>query len=255
MLHLTDAQLLQLADQELPPEQSTELELHLTQCHVCLARQAGLLDAMAGFIGAREALLLPPIPPGDASSQLLRTRLQAFREAPAPQPKWVWPAVAAALVVSGFWWLTTRTDRPLKPDARLTPGATLALSREQICAVPANDSLRVVPASLAGQVFNNYGIQPAPRRYEVDYLIAPALGGATDVRNLWPQPYATGVWNAGVKDALETQLRQLVCQGLVDLPTAQREIATDWIAAYRKYFQTDLPLAAHASYRKDRPWE
>jgi hypothetical protein len=35
----------------------------------------------------------------------------------------------------------------------------------------------------------------------------------------------------------------LVCEGRLDLPTAQREIATNWIAAYKKYFHTDKPLA------------
>ena len=29
----------------------------------------------------------------------------------------------------------------------------------------------------------------------------------------------------------------------LDLATAQREIATNWIEAYKKYFHTDQPLA------------
>ncbi len=35
----------------------------------------------------------------------------------------------------------------------------------------------------------------------------------------------------------------MVCAGEVDLATAQRDIATDWIAAYKKYFHTDRPLS------------
>jgi hypothetical protein len=35
----------------------------------------------------------------------------------------------------------------------------------------------------------------------------------------------------------------MVCAGKLDLSTAQREIATDWIAAYKKYFHTDRPLS------------
>jgi hypothetical protein len=46
-------------------------------------------------------------------------------------------------------------------------------------------------------------------------------------------------WNAHVKDALEERLHQLVCDGELDLPTAQRAIATDWITAYKKYLGTD----------------
>jgi hypothetical protein len=92
-------------------------------------------------------------------------------------------------------------------------------------------------------VFEEYGISGAPpRAYEVDYLITPALGGADDIRNLWPQSYSPAVWNARVKDALEDRLHDLVCDGRLDLATAQRDIASDWIAAYKKYFETDRPL-------------
>jgi hypothetical protein len=42
---------------------------------------------------------------------------------------------------------------------------------------------------------------------------------------------------------LEEHLHQLVCAGRLDLPTAQRDIARDWIAAYKKYFHTDRPVA------------
>jgi hypothetical protein len=45
-----------------------------------------------------------------------------------------------------------------------------------------------------------------------------------------------------VKDALEDRLHSMVCEGKLDLRTAQRDIATDWIAAYKKYFHTDRPL-------------
>ena len=46
-----------------------------------------------------------------------------------------------------------------------------------------------------------------------------------------------------MKDALEEHLHQMVCSGQLDLSTAQRDIATDWIAAYKKYFHTDRPLS------------
>ena len=84
-----------------------------------------------------------------------------------------------------------------------------------------------------------------PRAYEVDYLITPELGGADDIRNLWPEPYSATVWNAHVKDALEDRLHQMVCTGQIDLATAQHDIATDWISAYKRYFHTERPLPAH----------
>ena len=115
-------------------------------------------------------------------------------------------------------------------------------NRDQVCrSMPPKN--RLVPASLQRKVFEEYGIAGAePRAYEVDYLITPALGGADDIRNLWPQSYSSAVWNARVKDALEDRLHDLVCEGQLDLATAQRDISSDWIAAYKKYFDTDKPL-------------
>jgi hypothetical protein len=94
-------------------------------------------------------------------------------------------------------------------------------------------------------VFQEYGIPGAdPRAYELDYLVTPALGGADDIHNLWPHSYSA-LWNARVKDALEDRMREMVCHGTLDLSEAQREIATDWISAYKKYFHTDRPLEEH----------
>jgi hypothetical protein len=106
----------------------------------------------------------------------------------------------------------------------------------------------VVPVSLKRKVFELYGVTPPrPDAYEVDYLITPELGGATDIRNLWPEPYQDTVWNAHVKDQLEDRLHRMVCSGDVDLATAQRDISTDWIAAYRKYFHADRPVEGGSS--------
>jgi hypothetical protein len=110
-----------------------------------------------------------------------------------------------------------------------------------------NTKNKAVPVALQRKVFEEYGIVGEPRAYEVDYLITPALGGADDIHNLWPHSYSATVWNARVKDALEDRLREMVCDGSLDLAEAQRDIATNWIAAYKKYFHTDEPLLAHRS--------
>jgi hypothetical protein len=52
---------------------------------------------------------------------------------------------------------------------------------------------------------------------------------------------------------LEERLHQLVCDGELDLPTAQRDIATDWIVAYKKYFHTDRPLALRSRLESVNP--
>lgn len=81
-----------------------------------------------------------------------------------------------------------------------------------------------------------------PENYEIDYLITPELGGADDIRNLWPEPYADTEWNAHVKDQLENYLRDQVCEGRLNLSTAQRDISVDWVSAYKKYLHTESPL-------------
>jgi hypothetical protein len=49
------------------------------------------------------------------------------------------------------------------------------------------------------------------------------------------------VWNAHAKDALEERLQYMGCDKQIDLASAQRQIATDWVAAYKKYFHADNP--------------
>jgi hypothetical protein len=84
-----------------------------------------------------------------------------------------------------------------------------------------------------------YGI-PAPhpkpfRVEELDHLIPLELGGAPKaIANLWPEA-AAGPQGYHRKDVIETRLKRLVCAHRVALRTAQRAIATDWIAASLRY--------------------
>lgn len=57
-------------------------------------------------------------------------------------------------------------------------------------------------------------------------------------RNLWPQPYRIK-YGARIKDVLETKLKRMVCEGKLTLAQAQKEIATNWIAAYKKYIDKE----------------
>jgi hypothetical protein len=41
----------------------------------------------------------------------------------------------------------------------------------------------------------------------------------------------------------------MVCAGSLDLTQAQKEIAENWIAAYKKYFHTEQPLEEHWKQR------
>ncbi len=128
------------------------------------------------------------------------------------------------------------------PDAALTPGVTRALTLQQICATKWGKDARAVTEAMKEQVFAAYQIAPAAQHlpngksaYEIDHLISRELGGADDVKNLWPQPY-TGSWNAHLKDRVENRLHVEVCAGRLALDAAQREIAVDWRVSYRRYF-------------------
>ena len=89
-----------------------------------------------------------------------------------------------------------------------------------------------------------YG-DPGPLRdYEYDHLVPLALGGASnDPRGLWPEPGAS----PNPKDRLEVRLAELVCAHRIGLADAQRLIATDWVAAYRKYVARGVSPAGAAS--------
>ena len=138
---------------------------------------------------------------------------------------------------------------PLLPDPRLTPGATLPVTRDDICVPGYTKKVRNVPLDVKRQVYAEYGIaHHQPGEYEVDHLISLELGGSNSLKNLWPQSYQTQPWNAHVKDELENELHDEICRGRIDLAAAQREIATDWIKAYKKRFHTDSPLAQSGAF-------
>jgi hypothetical protein len=258
--HISDEDLLMAIDGEVSGARASEIASHVTACWACRARRQEIEAAIGAYVRVQQQDLDSKIPSAAGPRALLKARLA---ELPAPPSRGVpplWLQVAAvaviailATVVAGHWYTLREGMAPRQagarqvaavsiPDSSLTPGATILASRNQVCS-GSNPNNRAVPASLQRRVFEEYGIPGGQSvAYEVDYLITPALGGADDIHNLWPQSYSETVWNARVKDALEDRLHVLVCQGQLDLATAQRDIAVNWIAAYKKYFQTDRPL-------------
>jgi hypothetical protein len=251
--HLSDQELLLAVDGELAPRDTARVHSHLTACWACRARKQEIEATISEFIRVQRQTLDVQIPPADGPRALLKAQLAQLAETqPTRALPWrfSWAAAAAlALVVTAYVlshdWAeqpAVRTMAVTIPNPNLTPGATVLVSRGEVCR-ESNTKNKAVPVALQRRVFDEYGIRTAKTSaYEVDYLITPALGGADDIHNLWPQSYAETVWNAQVKDALEDHLRDLVCDGQLDLVTAQREIATNWIDAYKKYFHTDRPL-------------
>jgi len=197
---------------------------------------------LGDFVRAYREELDSRIPPAAQPRAMLRERLV---EASEENPRWL-PvaalAMAACLAVFGVYerGLLRRSADPIVPQRALTPGEARNISIAEACQGSA-DATIAVPTSVRRAVFREYGIRDTRTdRYEIDYLITPELGGANSIRNLWPEPYSA-VWNAHVKDELESRLHGLVCAGQIDLTTAQKEIARDWIGAYKKYFHRDRP--------------
>lgn len=246
--HLTDQELLLLADGEMNTRRAARGQAHLAACWNCRTRMQDLEGTIGEVVRARAAALDRRIPDASGPRALLRARLAESPPAKARRAA-LWraaPAVAAVasvaiamLVVFGG---TVSAEGP-RPKNSLTPGETRPISLSEVCRLPeaSADSDQNIPAETRRAVLAEYGMTSEEAgAYEVDYLITPELGGAESIRNLWPQPYSAR-WNARVKDRLERRLHQLVCQGKVDLKTAQHDISADWIGAYKKYVDTNSP--------------
>ena len=125
---------------------------------------------------------------------------------------------------------------PIIPNPTLTPGIVdPSATIEKICTPGYSASVRNVSAFTKKLVYKLYKIDPKSSDFEIDHLISLELGGSNSVQNLWPQSYNTLPLNAYKKDRLENKLHSLVCNGNLDLDTAQKTIATDWVSAYKKY--------------------
>jgi hypothetical protein len=249
--HLSDEQLLRHIDGEVSAGEGPATRGHLEWCRQCRARRHELESASLQFVRSLQ-------PEHEAARALLLARLGRLASSGEPSrwPKAAYWAKAAAVVivaVVSFAVFRSRSSPTVVynlPDSSLTPGAAVPINRAVLCSQETAGN-KAVPASMQRKVFEEYRIAGAdPQAYEVDYLITPALGGADDIHNLWPQAYSTPIWNARAKDALEDRLRDMVCDGGIELGEAQHEIATNWIAAYKKYFHTEGPFVQDGKARE-----
>jgi hypothetical protein len=256
--HLSDEDILRILDGESSRRLARSAQAHLAACWDCRSRMGELEGTIEAFVSLHRRSLDPELPDPTGPTALLRARLAETASERTASTSWLLrlPGLArsfaylcAAIFVAGLGSLFlfqhpqphpfTLANRTV-PDPSLTPGATRPVSLGDVCSMPHEEVVRDVSGSLRQQVFREYGIvNPRPEEYEVDYLIAPGLGGTEDIRNLWPEPSTSSTWNAHKKDALEERLHELVCDGELDINTAQKAIATDWITAYKKYCQSE----------------
>jgi hypothetical protein len=264
--HLSDFEVLGRLDDELSESRAAAVDRHLAECEGCRRRRDVLAEVAEAASAEYRAVVTP-----DAVAERSRARLESSLARAAEEPggpwaiafggitaasrrAWAGMAVTTAVVLLASLWMrpgpqavsvdALMAHHGVLPVTAITPGATWDMTAKDLCAGVRHT--RPITTSMRAEVVRAYGVeQIPPEQYELDYLITPELGGATDARNLWPQAYASPVWNARVKDGLEQLLPELVCSGQLDLEVAQRDMASDWIAAYKKYFRTDVPLRAH----------
>jgi hypothetical protein len=264
--HLNDEDLLLAIDGEISELRAKQVQEHLEACWDCRARKQNLEKTISNLDEARHEEFDAQVQPRAGLRALLKANLEqiaaeppakekiavtAFRSTRVRRALVVVFATAAAIafIVGGVERMRIQNsavyaEGPLEPRPTLTPGAVRTVSATEVCgaSIEAHKELLVIPASVKEEVFREYGMSAArPQYFEIDFLITPELGGSNDIRNLWPEPYRAPVWNAHVKDQLEDKLRDMVCNGEIDLATAQHDIAADWILAYKKYFHTDRP--------------
>jgi hypothetical protein len=276
LTHLSDEELLLVADREAAPRQLAKARTHLAQCSECRTRLTGLEGTLAGFISLHEATIPSQPSLGADSRAKLRLRLsEASRPASATTSRfsvspssasrfsalvmprqWASACIALLMVAGSIWAMREIAGRRLDttgqiasalPRRILTPGMTRPVAVEALCVARNIDNDPPVDPSVQQAVLREYGLQSSSSNgYQIDFLITPALGGSDDIQNLWPQSDSS-TWNSQAKDQLENHLHELVCQGKVQLTTAQNDIATDWISAYKSYFNTDKPMLNTAS--------
>lgn len=269
--HVADRELLLSLDGELPPRRQSRVARHVDSCTACRDRAAGLRLAMQDVVAGYRAVHRH-VPRGSHAAGRARLE-QALNVAVAARPSWldgvaavVGPAplrvlgiAACVILVCAVALVAARvTSRPVTgvvaagalPESVLTPGAVSPLTAAELC--HGVRPSRLVTEAVRQQVLRAYGMEHvSTAAYELDALITPELGGSTDAANLWPQRYQSPVWNARVKDELERLLPEMVCSGRITLAEAQREIASDWVAAYKRHFRTDVPLLAHTGPAAD----
>jgi len=279
--HPSDQELLLFSDGELPTRQAARIRRHLRTCWSCRTEAARIEATIGEFMELHRQTFAQQLPPIAGPRALLKARLAESALA-CDGNGWLqrsflalggrglaYICALALMVALGASILFRLAKEPeseyaaVLPNPSLTPGATRPIAIGDICAMDHDEVVLPISATLRQRVFEEYGMRDMPfENYEVDYLITPGLGGSDDIRNLWPQPRYNATWNSFVKDRLEDYLHQMVCRRELNLATAQRDVAKDWISAYKKYFHTNVPLALDRSRRWSqavsigsiRPW-
>lgn len=173
------------------------------------------------------------------------------------------PALSGLVTATGHGWTAMGIQGPIPapgschylhgtggeplPDPRCTPGAIdpavrANTLRTTVCRAGGyTASIRppeAITEPIKRKIMAAYGIPwSQASRYELDHLVELNAGGASDTRNLWPEPnvFLNGTTGSAFvhndKDQVEAYTFHALCAGKVSLAALQRAVATNWPTA------------------------
>ena len=173
---------------------------------------------------------------------------------------WTPAGLDGAMPAAGTCHIRQAADGEPLPDPTCTPGAvdsavTDGDTATTVCRKGGYTSSVRPPEALTEpakrRLLAAYGI-PAARigDYELDHLVDLAAGGASDVRNLWPEPNTFQFYKASSfvhndKDEVESYTYHAICAGKVSVTAVQNAVATDWTTAVQKLGLPAIPGGYH----------
>lgn len=170
-LHISDHELLQTADGELPNRRSDQVHAHLTACWACRARMAEIEGTIADFVRAHRQSHDSELPSADGPRALLRAQLsglasrqrvdfrQWFSRFPSAARTASICAAALTAALAGGLLLQHSIlhapevnadpfERGALPKHSLTPSATRKVAINEVCSMPHEEVVREVSASM-----------------------------------------------------------------------------------------------------------
>ena len=156
---------------------------------------------------------------------------------------WTSAGLEGSIPAAGSCHLRYTTSGEPLPDPACTPGATdptvtQTNLKTTVCRKGGYTSSVRPPEAITEpakkQIMAAYGIPwSKASSYELDHLVELAIGGASDTRNLWPEPNTllTATPSEYVhndKDQIEQTAFTHLCSGKVTLAESQDQMATDW---------------------------
>ncbi|MDQ4489482.1 hypothetical protein RBS60_04615 [Sinomonas sp. ASV486] len=213
---------------------------------------AAVLFVALDACGGRSSSASPSSAPPSSASTAGRVRSSAGDSGPVVAAGHGWTdasGIEGPMPAAGTCHVRwTDAHEPL-PDPSCTPGAidtavTQANLPQTVCRSGGYTTSVRPPAGITDKaktkIMAAYGI-PAEQvgDYELDHLVPLADGGASDIRNLWPEPnifasakHSTSAFVHNDKDQTEQDAFSALCAGRATLSAIQTTMSTDWTAGH-----------------------